>query len=247
MLALQFASGLPRALKRRMVECAMRILVVEDDKRIVDLLRRALQAEGHVVEEAGDAQEGFSLATSALYDSLIVDWTLPGGSGLDLVRDLRQEGLQTPILMLTAHDTTADKVKGLDAGADDYLTKPFALEELYARLRALARRKEGRTSEVLKVANLTLDVLAKEVQREGEAIELSPKEFALLEYLMRNRNVVLSLDKIAENVWQYPYAAEGHVIDVYIQYLRDKVDKPFERKLIHTVRGMGYVLREPKV
>lgn len=222
----------------------MRILVVEDDRRIVDLLRRALVAEGHVVEEAADARDGFSFATSADYDALIVDWTLPSGSGLQLVRDLRREGLQTPILMLTARDTTADKVQGLNAGADDYLTKPFALEELTARLRALSRRREGRAAEVIKVADLSMDLSAMEVRRGDQLLELSPKEFALLEYLMRNRGIVLSRDKIAENVWQYPYAAEGHIIDVYIQYLRVKVDKPFSKKLIHTIRGSGYVLRE---
>ena len=136
----------------------MRILVVEDDRRIVDLLKRALQAEGHVVEDATDALDGFSLATSASYDVLIVDWTIPRGSGLELIRDLRREGVRIPVLMLTAHDTTADKVQALDAGADDYLTKPFALEELLARLRALSRRSDGRTSEVLKIADLTIDV-----------------------------------------------------------------------------------------
>ena len=227
-----------------MLESTMRILVVEDDRRIVDLLKRALQAEGHVVEDATDALDGFSLATSASYDVLIVDWTIPRGSGLELIRDLRREGVTTPVLMLTAHDTTADKVQALDAGADDYLTKPFALEELLARLRALSRRSDGRTSEVLKIADLTIDVLTKEVHRGEQPISLSAKEFALLEYLVRNQGVVLSRDKIAENVWQYPYAAEGHVIDVYIQYLREKVDKPFAHKLIHTRRGMGYVVRQ---
>lgn len=197
-----------------------------------------------MVEEAFDANEGFSLATSGQYDALIVDWRIPHGSGLDLIRELRAQSLETPILMLTARDTTQDKVEGLNAGADDYLTKPFSFEELLARLRALTRRKEGRTTEVIKVQDLEIDLLRKEVRRQGQKIELTSTEFRLLEYLARNKGIVLSRTRIAENVWDYSYAASGHVIDVYIQYLREKVDKPFPKKLLHTVRGMGYVIKE---
>ncbi len=222
----------------------MRILIVEDDRRIVDFLKRGLEAEGHVVEEAFDAREGFTLATYGHYDTLIVDWRIPYGSGLDLIRDLRAQGLEVPILMLTARDATQDKVEGLNAGADDYLTKPFSFEELLARLRALTRRKEGRRSDTIKVQDLEIDLLRKEVRRQGQKIELTSREFRLLEYLARNKGIVLSRALIADNVWDYPYAASGHVIDVYIQYLREKVDKPFSKKLIHTVRGMGYVIKE---
>lgn len=219
----------------------MRILVVEDNPGIMAFLRKGLAEEGYVVQAADRAEAALELGTRQEFDAAVVDVMLPGRSGLDLVRDLRQEGVRIPILLLTARDRTEDKIEGLDSGADDYLTKPFDFAELTARLRALLRRSSTVAPPVLRVDAIELDPATREVRVRGAPVQLTPKEFALLEYLLRNPNRPLSRAMLMEHVWGIRFDPGTNVVDVFINSLRNKVDP--ERTLIHTVRGVGYTLR----
>ncbi len=219
----------------------MHILVVEDEQRLATLLRRVLAAERHVVDIASDGPTGLDLAASESYDLVILDLMLPGMDGLDVCRALRASKIWVPILMLTARGALEDRVAGLDVGADDYLVKPFAMQELLARVRALLRRGRAPETETqLRVADLTLDLLRHEARRGERVIELAAKEFALLEFLMRHPGQVLTRTQIIDHVWRYDLDALSNVVDIYIHYLRNKVDRGFPRSLISTVRGVGY-------
>ncbi len=220
----------------------MHILVVEDEQRLAFLLRRVLLEERHTVDLAHDGEGGLDLALSDTYDVVILDVMLPVHDGFEICRQMRAERVLTPVLMLTARGAVEDRVKGLNVGADDYLTKPFAMEELLARVNALLRRRDRRFEESaqLIVGDLTLDLVRHEAQREGRFIELTAKEFALLEYLMRHPGQVLSRTQIIDAVWRYDLEALSNVVDIYIHYLRDKIDQGFSRPLIKTVRGVGY-------
>ena len=222
----------------------MRILVIEDESKIAAFIKRGLKEEGYAVDVAGDGEEGHYLATTMTYDLIILDLMIPKIDGISLCRKLREENNETPILILTAKDAVKDKVLGLDSGADDYLTKPFAFEELLARSRAILRKRKGQASNKLKVGELVLDLLSHEVTREGREIELTTKEFSLLEYLMRNAGTVVTRTMISEHVWDINFDSFTNVIDVYINYLRNKIDRGFKKELIHTIRGRGYVLKE---
>ncbi len=221
----------------------MKILLVEDEENVADFIRRGLEEEEFVVDVCHDGKEGFVKATSGEYDLMILDIMLPGVDGIDLCKLIRMKEIITPILMLTAKDTVEDKVKGLDSGADDYLTKPFSFDELLARIRALIRRK-SLSVEPLHCADLKLDSLKRKVTRAGREIYLRPKEFALLEFLLRNKNKVMSRAEILKNVWGYDFDPATNVVDVHINFLRDKIDREYEKKLIRTVRGAGYMIRE---
>lgn len=219
----------------------MRILVVEDHRKIAQAIKKGLQQESFAVDVAYDGESGLLEALNEDYDAIILDIMLPGKSGLEVTKELRQSGKQTPVLLLTAKDAMSDKVKGLNSGADDYLTKPFAFEELLARLRALLRRPSAVLSAQLKCGNLTLDTGTNTVKRANKIIKLSAKEFALLEYLLRNQGQVLSKEKIRQHVWDFDADILPNTIEAYIGYLRTKIDKPFtSSKLIHTVHGFGY-------
>jgi DNA-binding response OmpR family regulator len=220
----------------------MHILVVEDERRLASLLRRVLQEERHMVDLALEGQKGLLLATSGTYDVVILDVMLPEVDGMEICHQMRTQGVMSPVLMLTARGTVEDRVRGLNVGADDYLTKPFAMEELLARINALLRRRE-RPFEVesqLRVDDLTLDLVRHEAQRAGQIIELTAKEFALLEYLMRHPGQVLTRTQIIDAVWSYDSEALSNVVDIYIHYLRDKIDRNSSRPLIKTVRSVGY-------
>jgi DNA-binding response OmpR family regulator len=223
----------------------MRLLLVEDDPRVARLVERGLTEAGHDVQVAHDGVAALALAESGGYELIVLDVLLPALDGLAVCRRLREQGMRTPILMLTARDAVPDRVRGLDAGADDYLVKPFALEELQARVRALGRRAgDGLDEEILRVGDLTLDVARHEVRRRDQWIELTAKEFGLLEYLMRNAGRVLTKTQITDQVWGYDSEATSNVVEIYVHYLRDKVDRGFARPLIRTVRGVGYTLKE---
>jgi heavy metal response regulator len=218
----------------------MRILVVEDERRIADFIRRGLSEQGYGVDVAGDGEEALAWTDVAAFDVIILDVMLPVRVGIDVCRTLRQRGVRTPVLMLTARDAIEDRVRGLDSGADDYLVKPFAFAELLARVRALARREPAATGAVLTVGDLVLDTTTREAVRAGSPVELTTKEYALLEYLMRHPNQVLTRTMIAEHVWNYDFDNATNVIDVHIRNLRRKIDDPHPTKLIATVRGAGY-------
>ena len=223
----------------------MRILVVEDEHKIANSIKKGLEQETYAVDVAYGGEEGFDLASSEEYDVIILDLMLPGLDGLTICKKLRrEENIHTPILILTAKGEVEDKVKGLNSGADDYLPKPFAYSELLARIRALARRPKQVLESSLRVEDLTLNTLTYQVNRSGKNIELSKKEYALLEYLMRHNGKVLSKDQIINNVWDYDSDVLPNTVEVYIGYLRSKIDKPFKnnKSLIHTVRGFGYRL-----
>jgi heavy metal response regulator len=220
----------------------MRLLVIEDNPKIARFIRQGLTEQGYAVDVAERGHDGEEMAASEPYDAIILDIMLPDQDGVQVCRNLRRRGLKTPVLMLTSLATTADKVTGLDAGADDYLTKPFEFVELSARLRALMRRGEAQESSVLRFEDIELDLVGRKVKRAGERIKLTSKEFALLEYLMRNPNRVLSRTQIGEHVWDMNFDSDSNVIDVYVSMLRRKVDKEYDKKLIHTVIGSGYVL-----
>ncbi|GGG32952.1 response regulator transcription factor [Hymenobacter glacieicola] len=224
----------------------MKILLVEDEPKVASFLHQGLTEQHHTVDLAADGLLGLRLAQAGTYDLLILDTLLPGLSGLELCRQVRAQDTSVPILMLTALGETDDKIRGLDAGADDYLVKPFAFQELLARIRALTRRRhETPTAEaVLRLADLTLDPVRKVVQRAGQTIQLTAREFALLEYLLRNQNRVVSRVDILEHVWETSFDTGSNVIDVYINFLRKKLDKDFTPKLIYTLVGMGYVMKE---
>jgi len=222
----------------------MRILVVEDELKIAQFIKRGLKEEGYAADIASDGEQGDFFLSSNDYDLIILDLMLPKIDGLTLCRKLRKEGKHTPIIMLTAKDTVKDKVKGLDSGADDYLSKPFAFEELLARIRVLLRKKDSQVVTQLKVNDLNMDLLTQKVTRAGRAIELTVKEYALLEYLMRNAGNIITRTMISEHVWDINFDTMTNVIDVYINYLRNKIDSGFEDKMIHTVRGKGYLLKK---
>jgi DNA-binding response OmpR family regulator len=219
------------------------ILMVEDDERLARLVQRVLNQERHTAELAFDGAQGLYLAQSGTFDLVILDRSLPGLDGLDICRQLRSSGIDTPVLMLTARDAVEDRVAGLDAGADDYLIKPFAMAELVARVNARLRRdRPAPVTTQLAVGDLTLDLLRREVTRDGVAVELTQREFALLEYLMRNAGVALTRARILEQVWQYESEADAKIVDTYVHYLRDKVDRGRPSPLIKTLRGVGYKL-----
>lgn len=220
----------------------MRALIVEDEPNIAAYLDRGLTEEGYAVDVAYDGDDALDWAAAAEYDVIVLDVLLPGRDGFSVCSELRARGLKTPILMLTARDAVDDRVTGLDSGADDYLVKPFAFKELLARLRALARRQGESKSTELCVADLTLDTLTRTAQRGDRRIELTAKEYSLLEYLMRNPGRVLSRTQIAEHVWNFDFYSQSNVVDVYIRYLRRKIDDGFEHKLIKTIRGTGYLI-----
>jgi two-component system, OmpR family, response regulator len=222
----------------------MRVLIVEDEPRMADVIRRTLVKDGAAADVAADGDEALELATIVDYDAILLDVLLPGRSGFDVCRVLRDRGVWAPVLMLTALDAVHDRVAGLDSGADDYLTKPFALAELRARLRALARRGRPERPSVLTAGDLTLDPARHEVRRSGQEIELSPREFALLETLMRRRGEVLSRLELIESAWDFAYENRSNVIDVYVRRLRRKIDDPFGTVTIETVRGAGYRVRD---
>ncbi len=221
----------------------MRILVVEDEVKLAGLLRRGLAEEGHAVDVASRGEEELWRAEATSYDALVLDVMLPGADGFEVCRRLRQAGVWTPVLMLTARDAVEDRVAGLDAGADDYLAKPFDFAELLARLRALRRRGAAERPVVLAVGGLSLDPAARAVTRDGVPIELSAKEFALLETLMRRAGEVLSRYQLLEAAWDSDYDNRSNVVDVYVSYLRAKIDRPFGTRSIETVRGVGYRMR----
>jgi two-component system, OmpR family, response regulator len=221
----------------------VRVLVVEDETKMAALLRRALEREGYAVDVAANGQDGLWMATENRYDAIVLDVMIPPPNGFEVCRELRGRGQWAPILLLTARDSVSDRVAGLDAGADDYLAKPFSFAELYARLRALARRGARERPSVLGVDDLVLDPAAHSVHRGDRAIDLSPKEFALLELFMRHPGEVLSRTQILDHVWDFAYDGTSNVVDVYVRYLREKVDRPFGCSSIETVRGVGYRLR----
>jgi DNA-binding response OmpR family regulator len=222
----------------------MRILVIEDEHKIANAIKQGLVQENFAVDVEYDSDSGLGAALSESYDVIVIDRMLPGSmEGLDICREVRTADIHTPILLLTARDQVKDRVEGLNAGADDYLVKPFSFEELLARIRALMRRPAQASGSVLKVADLTLDPVKFEVKRGTSKLELSAKEFALLEYMMRNSNRVLSKDNIIAHVWDFDADVLPNTVEVYMGYLRSKVDKPFKKPLLHTRRGFGYILK----
>ena len=223
----------------------MRILVVEDETKVASFIRRGLEAEHYRVDVAADGQSGLERVFDEDYDLMILDVMLPKRDGLSVLKEIRRRRLPIPVLMLTARDTVPDRVAGLDGGADDYLTKPFAFEEFVARVRALLRRGTPTQAPILRLADLQLNPVSREVTRAGRPIGLTAKEFALLEFFLRQPGRVLSRALIAQHVWGVDFDTFTNVIDVYVNYLRKKIDADFAPKLLHTVRGVGYVLKEP--
>jgi len=222
----------------------MRVLVVEDEPGIAQFIRQGLREAGYAVDVAHDGQEGLDYAYVAEYDVLVLDILLPKLDGLHVLRVLRDRGIKSPVLLLTAKDTVEDRVRGLDSGADDYLVKPFAFPELVARLRALLRRPPLQIDPVLHLGDLAMDTARREVRRGGRLIELSPREFTLLEYFMRHPRHVLTRTQLAEHVWNFDFFNDSNVVDVYIGYLRRKIDRGSDRPLLQTVRGVGYRLSD---
>ena len=224
----------------------MRILLVEDNRRLHKSLRTSLEEDGYAVDSAYDGDEGENFGLSAPYDVIILDIMLPKKNGYDVCRDLRRQQVSAPILMLTARDAVDDRVEGLDSGADDYLIKPFSMKELRARLRALLRREAPDKTGFLQIADLTLDPATHQVERQEQPIDLTPREFSLLEYLMRNAGRILTREMIEAHLWNFDVVPGSNVIEVSVRRLRKKVDDPFEPKLIETVRGFGYRLKQPE-
>lgn len=224
----------------------MRILLAEDESDLNRIITKKLSADGYCVDSCFDGRDAIDCLDAADYDAVILDIMMPQVDGFGVLRHLRQQGKMTPVLFLTAKDTVLDKVKGLDSGANDYLVKPFSFEELAARLRAMTRKSFGMTDNILRIADLTIDTGSRTVKRGETEIELSAKEYKLLEYLMRNCGIVLSREKIENHIWNFEYEGGTNVVDVYISYLRKKIDGNRPDKLIHTVRGSGYVLKEKK-
>jgi DNA-binding response OmpR family regulator len=221
----------------------MRILVVEDDRKVASFVRRGLEEEGHTVEVAANGEAALERALDVVPDLVVLDVMLPKRDGFSVLKALREAGVTAPVLMLTARDTVKDRVAGLDAGADDYLTKPFAFEEFLARVRALLRRGADRAGTVLRVADLTLDPATRDVRRGKRRVSLTAREYTLLEYLMRNAGRVLSRSMLAQHVWGLDFDPESNVVDVYVGYLRRRIEADGEPRLLHTVRGAGYVLK----
>ena len=224
----------------------MRILVVEDEKKINDIIVKTLKQEKYGVDSCFDGEEALDYIFSVEYDIILLDIMLPKKNGFEVMESMRKKGIKTPVLFLTARDQIEDRVKGLDLGADDYLVKPFAFEELLARIRVLLRKNSGSgedTGNVLKIANLTVDCNKHEVFRDEISIKLSAKEFSILEYMMRNKGRVVSKEKIEEHVWDFDYEGGSNIVEVYIKFLRKKIDNDFSPKLIHTIRRVGYILK----
>lgn len=224
----------------------MRLLIAEDEKNLNKILAQQLHDNGYSVDACFDGEDALDHIRMTDYDGVILDIMMPKLDGLEVLKKMRADRIDTPVLFLTARDSVADRVEGLDLGADDYLTKPFAFEELLARVRVLIRKKSGNKTNTYTLADLTLDAQSREVKRGDTPISLSSKEFAILEYMIMNKNVVLSRDNLERHIWSYDYEGSSNMIDVYIRYLRKKIDEKFEPKLIHTVRGVGYVLKEEK-
>ncbi len=224
----------------------MRILVAEDEKSLNRIIAKQLKASGYSVDCAFNGEEAYDLIGMTDYDAAVFDVMMPKIDGFALLKKIRNEGSNLPVLFLTARDSIEDRVEGLDIGADDYLVKPFAFEELLARIRVIIRKNSVSKSNIISVADLTVDISSRKVTRDGKDISLSAKEYELLQYLAVNNGIVLSREKIEDHIWNYDYEGGTNVVDVYIRYLRKKIDDGFDKKLIHTVRGMGYVLREEK-
>ena len=222
----------------------MRILVVEDERDLNRIISKRLEKEGYCVDRCYDGEEALDYIRVGEFDAIVLDIMMPKKNGLEVVSTLRKNGDTTPILFLTARDSIADRVAGLDIGADDYLVKPFAYEELLARLRVMTRKATGNPTNIFQAADLVLDTAAHTVKRNGESINLSAKEFDILEYLIRNKGTVLTREKIENHVWNFDYSGGTNVVDVYIRYLRKKIDEGHAVKLIQTIRGSGYILRE---
>ena len=222
----------------------MRVLVAEDEQDLNNIVSAKLAESGHSVDSCLDGKEAMLYLSAAEYDVVILDIMMPGADGFKVLEKIRKEGRKTPVLFLTARDSIQDRVRGLDAGANDYLVKPFSLEELMARVRVLTRSSHGSAHNVLSAGDLTLDIGTREVMRGGRRIELSAKEFQLLEYLLHNKGIVLSREKIENHIWNFDYEGGTNVVDVYISYRRKKIDVPGAQKLIRTVRGVGYVIRD---
>lgn len=222
----------------------MRILFAEDERDLNHIITKKLTAQGYSVDSVYDGEEAIDILSYTDYDAVILDIMMPKADGFAVLRALRSKGKNTPVLFLTARDSVQDRVAGLDSGANDYLVKPFSVEELLARIRAMTRTAFGVSDSLLSVGDLTMDTAAKVVKRGGKEIPLSAKEYALLEYLMHNVGIVLSREKIENHIWNFDYEGGTNVVDVYIRYLRKKIDEGYDKKLIHTVRGRGYVLRE---
>jgi two-component system OmpR family response regulator len=222
----------------------MRVLIIEDDQKISGFVKRGLQEAGFAVDQAHDGRTGLHLALNETYDAAVIDLMLPQLDGLSVIQEMRRNQLQTPVIVLSARRSVDDRVKGLEIGSDDYLTKPFAFSELLARIQALIRRAsdQGEPSR-LTAGDLSMDLLKRRVERAGQEIELQPREFALLEYLLRNAGRVVSKTLIMEHVWNYHFDPQTNVVDVLVCRLRNKIDKAFETPLIHTIRGVGYVLK----
>jgi len=224
----------------------MKILIVEDEKKVASFLKKGLEQEYYTVDIAHDGKAGLDLALTEDYDLIVLDIMLPMLDGITILREIRNAKMDTPVLMLTAKDSTENKVEGLDSGADDYLAKPFALEELLARVRALIRRKEKVKNLILSAEDLTLNTQTHKVTRGSIEITLTPKEYSILEYLLRNKNHVVSRMKLTEHVYEYQFDPDTNVIDVYLNKLRNKIDKDYEPKILHTIRGIGYMIKESK-
>jgi DNA-binding response OmpR family regulator len=222
----------------------MKILLIEDEKKVASFIKKGLEQEFYTVDAVFDGKEGQAFALSGEYDLMILDIMLPYRDGITILREVRKAKIDTPVLFLTAKDTVPDKVTGLDSGADDYLAKPFAFEELLARVRALIRRKDADKSVLLKALDLVLDTQKHVAERNGNEIQLTPKEYSILEYLLKNKNKVISRTILTEHVYDFHFDPDTNVIDVYINKLRNKIDKGFEKPLLSTVRGVGYVIRE---
>lgn len=221
----------------------MRILVVEDEKSLNRVITKRLESEGYSVDSCFDGEEALHFASVGEFDAVVMDIMMPKINGIEVVRRLRDRNDKTPVIFLTAKDSVSDRVTGLDAGAEDYLVKPFAFEELLARIRVMTRKAAGSATNVFTIADLTLDTVSKTVVRGDKNINLSAKEYEILEYMILNQGIVLSREKIENHVWNFDYSGGTNVVDVYIRYLRKKIDDEYGVKLIHTVRGMGYVLR----
>lgn len=224
----------------------MRILIAEDEKSLNRIITKQLKASGYSVDCAFNGEEAYDLISMTDYDAAVFDVMMPKIDGFSLLRKIRKEGNNLPVLFLTARDSIEDRVEGLDIGADDYLVKPFAFEELLARIRVIIRKNSVSNSNIINVADLTVDISSRKVTRGDKDISLSAKEYELLQYLAVNNGIVLSREKIEDHIWNYDYEGGTNVVDVYIRYLRKKIDEGYDKKLIHTVRGMGYVLKEEK-
>lgn len=222
----------------------MRLLVVEDEKKLNNVITKRLEKEGYSVDSCFDGEEALDFLAAGEFDAVIMDIMMPKADGISVLKTMRSKNITTPVLLLTAKDSISDRVAGLDAGAEDYLVKPFSFDELLARIRVLIRKNAGLSSNSISVGDLVLDTNKKTVTRDGNEIILTAKEYDLLEYLMVNKGIVLSRDKIENHIWNFDYSGGTNIIDVYILYLRKKIDVPFDKKLIHTVKGKGYVIKE---